>query len=68
MMKVIIFYQLEAGEIAKKWLNENGFKYHGLIMANLEEVITMVEITLFSTRFDGKFTNLVGCNYSVFKS
>ena len=38
----------EHREITEKWLNENGFKYHGLLMGNLEEVITTgLIITLF---------------------
>ena len=35
-------------EVTENWLNKNGFKYHGLLMGNLEEEITIgLIITLY---------------------
>ena len=59
-------------QITEKWLNENGFKYHGLLMGkprggNYHWVDNHI---VRATRFDGKFTDLVekDVTIQVFKS
>jgi uncharacterized HAD superfamily protein len=51
----------EHREVTEKWLNVNGFKYHGLLMGkprggNYHWVDNHI---VRATRFDGKFTDLV---------
>ena len=51
----------EHREITEKWLDENGFKYHGLLMGkprggNYHWVDNHI---VRATRFDGKFTDLI---------
>ena len=58
--------------VTEKWLDENGFKYHGLLMnkprgGNYHWVDNHI---VRATRFDGKFTDLVDkeVKIQVFKS
>lgn len=51
----------EHREVTEKWLQENGFKYHGMLMGkprggNYHWVDNHI---VRATRFDGKFTDLV---------
>ena len=51
----------EHREVTEKWLNDNGFKYHALLMGkprggNYHWVDNHI---VRATRFDGKFTDLV---------
>ena len=61
---IITFFTSRLGvhrEVTKKWLKENGFKYHGLLMGkprggNYHWVDNHI---VRATRFDGKFTDLI---------
>ena len=62
----------EQRSVTENWLNQNGFKYHGLLMGkprggNYHWVDNHI---VRATRFDGKFTDLVRKDTSieVFKS
>ncbi len=62
----------EHRNVTEKWLKENGFKYHGLLMGkprggNYHWVDNHI---VRATRFDGKFTDLVkkDASIEVFKS
>jgi uncharacterized HAD superfamily protein len=62
----------EHREVTEKWLQENGFKYHGLLMGkprggNYHWVDNHI---VRANRFDGKFTDLVekDVKIQVFKS
>ena len=57
--------------VTEKWLDENGFKYHGLLMGkprggNYHWIDNHI---VRATRYEGKFTNLVekSANIQVFK-
>ena len=59
----------EHREVTEVWLKENGFKYHGLLMGkprggNYHWVDNHI---VRATRFDGKFTDLVEKEVSIFK-
>ena len=62
----------EQRNVTENWLNQNGFKYHGLLMGkprggNYHWVDNHI---VRATRFDGKFTDLVkkDASIEVFKS
>jgi uncharacterized HAD superfamily protein len=62
----------EQRSVTENWLNQNGFKYHGLLMGkprggNYHWIDNHI---VRATRFDGKFTDLVRKDTSieVFKS
>jgi len=53
--------------VTEKWLNEHGFKYHGMVMnkprgGNYHWVDNHI---VRATRFDGKFTDLVEVNTTI---
>lgn len=59
-------------KVTEKWLKENGFRYHGLLMGkprggNYHWIDNHI---VRATRFNGKFTNLVekSANIQVFES
>ena len=51
----------EHREVTEKWLNENGFKYHGLLMGKPRggNYHWIDNHLVRATRFDGKFTDLI---------
>ncbi|MDG2153907.1 MAG: phosphoheptose isomerase [Crocinitomicaceae bacterium] len=54
-------------EVTEKWLNKNGFKYHGLLMGkprggNYHWIDNHI---VRATRYEGKFTNLVEKSASI---
>jgi hypothetical protein len=58
-------------EITEKWLNENGFKYHGILMGkprggNYHWIDNHI---VRATRYTGKFTNMIekSANVQVFE-
>lgn len=57
----------EHREVTEKWLNENGFRYHGLLMGkprggNYHWIDNHI---VRATRYDGKFTDLVEKKVSI---
>jgi len=51
----------EHREVTEKWLNENGFKYHGIVMGkprggNYHWIDNHI---VRATKFDGKFTRMI---------
>ncbi|TNF50347.1 MAG: phosphoheptose isomerase [Bacteroidetes bacterium] len=57
----------EHREVTEKWLNENGFRYHGLLMGkprggNYHWIDNHI---VRATRYDGKFTDLVEKQVSI---
>lgn len=61
----------EHREVTEKWLNEHGFKYHGMVMGkprggNYHWIDNHI---VRATRYEGKFTDLVetSANIQVFK-
>ena len=57
--------------VTEKWLDENGFKYHGLLMGKPRggKYHWIDNHIVRATRYEGKFTNLVekSANIQVFK-
>ena len=56
----------EHRDVTEKWLDDNGFKYHGLLMnkprgGNYHWVDNHI---VRATRFSGKFTDLVAVSYT----
>ncbi len=51
----------EHRDVTEKWLNENGFKYHGLLMGKPRggNYHWIDNHLVRATRFDGKFTDLI---------
>jgi hypothetical protein len=51
----------EHRDVTEKWLNENGFKYHGLLMGKPRggNYHWIDNHLVRATRFDGKFTELI---------
>ncbi len=57
----------EHREVTEKWLNENGFKYHGLLMGkprggNYHWIDNHI---VRATRYEGKFNELVDKNVNI---
>ncbi len=67
---IITFFTSRVEEhrvVTEKWLDENGFKYHGLLMGkprggNYHWIDNHI---VRATRFDGKFTDLVEKNVNI---
>lgn len=57
----------EHREYTERWLKENGFKYHGLILNKPRggNYHWIDNLTVRATRFDGKFTDLVNENATI---
>ncbi len=51
----------EHKEVTEKWLKDNGFKYHGLILNKPRggNYHWIDNLTVKATRFEGKFTELI---------